>query len=65
MYLASKFEDVFPLHSKIVSEKIAHGTMTPKQIVNEEQRYLKMFGYSVDFVTLFDFHETYRAKIEN
>jgi hypothetical protein len=30
MYLASKFEDVFPLHSKIVSEKIAHGTMTPK-----------------------------------
>lgn len=30
MYLASKFEDVFPLHSKIVSEKIAHGSMTPK-----------------------------------
>lgn len=36
MYLASKFEDVFPLHSKIVSEKIAHGTMSPKQIVAEE-----------------------------
>ena len=29
MYLSSKFEDVFPLHSKIVSEKIAHGSMTP------------------------------------
>jgi len=29
MYLASKMDDVFPLHSKIVSEKIAHGTMTP------------------------------------
>jgi hypothetical protein len=65
MYLASKFEDVFPLHSKIVSEKIAHGTMTPEQIVLEEQRYLKMFGYTVDFITLFDFHETFRSKIEN
>jgi len=65
MYLASKFEDVFPLHSKIVSEKIAHGTMTPKQIVSEEQRYLKMLGYSVDFTTPFDFHETLIAKIEN
>ena len=30
MYLSSKFEDVFPLHSKIVAEKIAHNTMTPK-----------------------------------
>jgi hypothetical protein len=64
MYLASKFEDVFPLHSNIVSEKIAHGTMTPKQIVLEEQRYLKMFGYSVDFITHFDFHETFVTKIQ-
>lgn len=24
MYMASKYEDVFPLHSKIVAEKIAH-----------------------------------------
>ena len=36
MYLASKFEDVFPLNSKIVSEKIAHNTMTVKEIVNRE-----------------------------
>jgi cyclin-A len=28
MYIASKFEDTFPLHSKVVSEKIAHGTMS-------------------------------------
>lgn len=65
MYIASKFEDVFPLHSKIVSEKIAHGTMTPKQIVAEEQRYLSMFGYSVDFVTHFDFYETFLAQVQN
>jgi hypothetical protein len=63
MYIASKFEDVFPLHSKIVSEKIAHGTMTPKQIVAEEQRYLKLFGYTTNFITHFDFYETFLAKI--
>ena len=28
MYLASKYEDVYPLHSKIISEKIAHGAIT-------------------------------------
>jgi len=65
MYIGSKFEDVFPLHSKIVSEKIAHGTMSPKKIVLEEQRYLKLFGYTTDFVTHFDFYETFLAKIEN
>jgi hypothetical protein len=24
MYIGSKYEDVYPLHSKIVSEKISH-----------------------------------------
>jgi len=33
MYIASKFEDVFPLHSKVVSEKIAHGTLSPSKVV--------------------------------
>lgn len=37
MYLASKYEDVFPLHSKIVSEKIAHNAISPLQIVGMER----------------------------
>lgn len=64
MYLASKFEDVFPLHSKIVSEKIAHGTMTPKQITTEEKKFFKLLGFSLDFVTHYDFFETYVAKMQ-
>lgn len=28
MYLASKYEDIYPLHSKVVSEKISHGAFT-------------------------------------
>jgi hypothetical protein len=63
MYMASKFEDVFPLHARVVSEKIAHGTMTPKQIVSEEQRFLNLFGFSVNFATHYDFYETIVEQI--
>jgi cyclin B len=33
MYLASKYEDIYPLHSKIVSEKIAHGAISPQDLI--------------------------------
>ena len=33
MYLASKYEDIYPLHSKIVSEKIAHGAISPQDMI--------------------------------
>jgi len=63
MYIASKFEDVFPLHSKVVSEKIAHGSISQKDIVRMEQEFLQFLDYDVDFVTPFDFHQTYIDKI--
>lgn len=55
MYLASKYEDVFPLHSKVVSEKIAHGAISPKQITQKEIEFLQLFEFQVDFVTHYDF----------
>ena len=39
MYLGSKYEDVFPLHSKIVSEKIAHNAISPLEIVAKALEY--------------------------
>ena len=45
MYLASKYEDVFPLHSKIVSEKIAHGAISPLDIVGKEREFLALFEF--------------------
>lgn len=30
MYLASKYEDIYPLHSKIVSDKIAHRAISDR-----------------------------------
>ena len=30
MYLASKYEDIYPLHSRVVSEKISHNAFSQK-----------------------------------
>ena len=63
LYMASKYEDVFPLHSKIVAEKIAHFAMSAEEIVKKEREILSMFGFQLDFVTHYDFFETYTDKI--
>ena len=64
MYLASKYEDIFPLHSKIVSEKIAHNAIAAKDILKKEVEFLQLFEYEMDFVTHWDFHQTYVDKLE-
>lgn len=56
MYLASKYEDIYPLHSKVVSEKISHGAFTQKQILGREEEFLKLFDFEMDFITPYDLH---------
>ena len=64
IYLASKYEDVIPLHSKVVAEKIAHGAVDAKVITAKELEFLRMFEFQVDFATPFDFWQTYTDKVE-
>jgi hypothetical protein len=64
MYLASKYEDIFPLHSKIVSEKIAHKAIPANEILKKEKEFLTLFDYEIDFVTHYDFYQTFKDKIE-
>ena len=59
MYLASKYEDIYPLHSKVVSEKISHSAFSQKQILDREQEFLKLFEFELDFITPYDIHQTY------
>lgn len=63
MYLASKFEDVVPLHAKVVSEKIAHNTMTPAQVVETEREYLNLLDFNVNFATHFDFFQLFMDRL--
>ena len=63
MYLASKYEDIYPLHSKIVADKIAHKALAAKEVIKRELDFLSKFKYEIDFVTHYDFHQTYADKI--
>ena len=56
MYLASKYEDIYPLHSKVVSEKISHGAFSQKEILAREAEFLRLFDFEMDFVTPYDLH---------
>ena len=64
MYLASKYEDIYPLHSQIVSDKIAHRAIPASAILEKEKDMLSLMQYQVDFVTHFDFWQTYLDKIK-
>jgi hypothetical protein len=45
LYMASKYEDVYSLHSKIVSEKIAHFAISAENIVKKEREILQMLDF--------------------
>lgn len=64
MYMASKYEDIFPLHSKIVSDKIAHKAISSKDILKKEEEFLATFEYEMDFITHYDFHHTYVERLK-
>lgn len=63
MYLASKYEDLLPLHSKIVSQKIAHKAISAITILKKEEEFLRLFEFQVEFATHYDFHLTYTDRI--
>ena len=45
MYLASKFEDIYPLHSRVVAEKISHNAFSQKDIMRREEEFLRIFEF--------------------
>jgi hypothetical protein len=54
MYLASKYEDVYPLHSRVVAEKIAHNAFTRQNILKREEDFLRLFEFDFNVVTPYD-----------
>lgn len=45
MYLASKYEDIYPFHSRVVAEKISHNAFSQKIILQREEEYLRLFEF--------------------
>lgn len=64
MYLASKYEDIFPLNSRIISEKISHKALSREQVLKLENDFLNLFEFQLDQVTHYDFHHTLLGIID-
>ena len=56
MYMASKYEDIYPIHSNIAYEKISHKAVSQKEILNLERELLTTLDFDLDIVTIYDIY---------
>ena len=54
MYLASKYEDIYPLHSRVVAEKIAHNAFRRTEILDREEEFMRLFEFEFSLITPYD-----------
>lgn len=57
MYIASKYEDVYPFNSFIAHERISHKAVPQKDILRMESEFLRLFEFDLELVTPFDFNQ--------
>jgi cyclin B len=55
MFIASKYEDVYPLKMKMVYEKIAHKKLPIEKIKSMELEILKTIHYRISSPSILDF----------
>ena len=63
MFVASKFEDIYPLKMKTVFEKIAHKKLDIQRIKNLELDIMKAIGYKIHAPTVLDFLKVYLVEV--
>lgn len=63
MFLASKYEDIYPLKMKMVFEKIAHKKLPIEKIKSVELDILKTIHYKVPAPTVLDFLKVYLKQV--
>jgi hypothetical protein len=54
MYLSSKYEDIYPLHSRVVAEKISHNAFSREAILQKEEEFYRLFEFEFNFITPYD-----------
>ena len=65
MFIASKYEDIYPLKMKMVHEKIAHKKLPVSKIKSLEMDILKVINYRIPAPTSYDFLRVYLKEILN
>ena len=63
MFVASKFEDIYPLKMKTVFEKIAHQKLEISKIKKTELELLNIIDYKIHAPTCLDFLKTYLSEV--
>lgn len=63
MFIASKFEDIYPLKMKTVHEKIAHKKLDISRIKELELDILSSISYKIHAPTVLDFLKVYMAEV--
>ena len=59
MFVASKYEDIYPLKMKMVFEKIAHKKLPVEKIKAMEMDILKVIHYKIPAPTSYEFLKSY------
>lgn len=62
MFVASKFEDIYPLKMKTVYEKIAHKKLEIEKIKSLELEIMKSINYKIHAPTVLDFLKVYMVN---
>ena len=65
MFIASKFEDIYPLKMKTIHEKIAHKKLEMNSIKKLELDILKTIDYKIHAPTVLDFLKVYLHEVLN
>jgi hypothetical protein len=63
MFIASKYEDIYPLKMKMVYEKIAHKKLAIEKIKSLEMDVLKVINYRIPAPTSHDFLKVYLKEV--
>lgn len=63
MYLASKYEDVFPLLMKTIVKKIGHDKITPEHVRAREGHIFKALGFKLGAATVLEFLDAYMLRV--
>ena len=63
MFIASKYEDIYPLKMKMVFEKIAHKKLSIERIKALELDMLKQIHYKIPAPTVLDFLKIYLKEV--
>lgn len=64
MFIASKFEDMYPLRMKMIFEKIAHQKIPIREIKDTEQKILKSIKFKIsESPTSLEFLQSYHTQL--